>query len=113
MELRSFGQKPVSFITEISLFLYSIHRPIFVSLVYINHSHIYSSKWKDNVAHMLKAVFTRFKSASASQVPGMRARKFHARYENFDRFNFETGCDFRYSTCIERLRASPALDLRE
>jgi hypothetical protein len=44
---------------------------------------------------------------AASQVPGMRTQIFHASYVKFNRLNCEASCDFRYCTCIKRLRAHP------
>jgi len=58
---------------------------------------------------MLNAAFTLRKLARASQVAGMRAHTFRASYGKFDR-NYEASCDFHYSPCTKRLRASPALD---
>lgn len=47
--------------------------------------------------------FTQYKLARTSQMPGMRAQTFHARYERFDRFNFKAICDFHYSTNASQL----------
>jgi hypothetical protein len=51
--------------------------------------------------------FIQYKLARTSQMPEMRAQTFHARYERFDRFNFEASCDFHYSTGMKLVRAHP------
>jgi hypothetical protein len=40
-------------------------------------------------------------------VTEIRAHKFHASYEKFDSLTCEASCDFRYSTCMKRLRVHP------
>jgi hypothetical protein len=47
------------------------------------------------------------KLVRASHGPGMRAQDFHAIYEQFNVFNFESSCDFNHSTCMKRLRVYP------
>jgi hypothetical protein len=58
---------------------------------------------------LINAAFTRRKLARASQEARMRTHTFHESYGKFDR-NYEASCDFHYSPCMKRLRASPALD---
>jgi hypothetical protein len=50
---------------------------------------------------------------SRESSPGDARSDVNESYGKFDRMSFQVSCDVHYSTCMERLRASPAFGSRE